>query len=745
MIENLRRLADTYYLNENKVQLTEESALNLTIGLTVGVFVAMAFELSSPEVCFLVALSVLMLSEVLSMNDVLAGFSNDGLITIGSLFLVVGAMEKSHMIDYGSRLAFGFKSSTNWGIFRFLTSSFIISAFFNNIPQVAIMVPIVKDWAKLRKISSSQLLIPLSYSVLAGGMLATIGTSTNLVIQGLLSADKKKRQVFGFWDPAAVGLPAGLIVILYMMIAAPYLLPHHKDKEDDVFLRAQNQIAELTIESNSSFIGVTIGDVVGRLGVNYESVLRLSRTESKDPGAYAELTGKAHQIVPSSSSDNIELGAIKKQPRKNAYDYEIVTDSDAKDTSHIKPDASNKNILRVMNDAVYQPFTEKYRKWKLKFESKYPEIFRVPENVGVHSFYGPSQSSITEKMDLPDPSLEIKAGDIITFANSANVIEKLGKAMPWERQGLTLFGGISADDLLIFGEKIVEATISPSSNFIGLNFGVAANVIYRKYSSAAVSYRSESDVINDRAKLLKRPASTESTLEVGDTLILVTSRENLMKLSLSRDFSGVHQIATTPLPATYWSFYPILVFMTIVSLVAANQVEMTTAALSMASLFFIGGWIVPGEIEKFVDVRLLMLMGCSLSFAKAMTTTGLANKIADAIAGGGVSANNSLYLIYLATLLITELISNNAAAAMMYPIAVALADNLGVSYKPFAMVVMQAASMAFMCPIGYPTHVMVWGPGQYNFFDFCKFGLIPNIIWWVLSCLISAAVWPLDA
>ena len=254
-MNTVRELQDTYYLGQKKVDLSYDEQLNLTIGLTVGVFVAMAFELTSPEVAFLVALSVLMLAEVLNMKDVLSGFANDGLITIGSLFLVVGAMEKSHLIDYGARLAFGFKSQVKWGIFRYLTSSFVISAFFNNIPQVAIMIPIVKDWAKLRGISSSQLMMPLSYAVLAGGMLATIGTSTNLVIQGLLTNDKKVRQPFGFFDPAAIGAPAGMAVIFYMMVAAPYLLPHHVDKVDDTFFRSQTHLIEVTIKENSSFVG----------------------------------------------------------------------------------------------------------------------------------------------------------------------------------------------------------------------------------------------------------------------------------------------------------------------------------------------------------------------------------------------------------------------------------------------------------------------------------------------------------
>jgi di/tricarboxylate transporter len=296
----------------------------------------------------------------------------------------------------------------------------------------------------------------------------------------------------------------------------------------------------------------------------------------------------------------------------------------------------------------------------------------------------------------------------------------------------------------VFGDSVVEVTISNESKFIGKRFLDVSNVIYRKYMSAAVSLRSASGaVIGDKSTINIPDSVSDTIVRAGDTFLLISSKEGLKRLTLSSDIASIFEKSRLTVPSTYWSFYPVLSFFVIVSLVASQKVEMSAASLSMASFFFIGGWIVPKEIEKFVDIRLLMLMGASLSFAKAMTSTGLATKIAEAIAGGVSDPTANLFLIYLATLLITELISNNAAAAMMYPIAVVLADTLGVSYKPYVMVVMQAASMAFMCPIGYPTHVMVWLPGQYNFFDFCKFGLFPNFMWMIMSVLISKAAWPL--
>lgn len=264
----------TYY-DYRKVYLDQEESQNLTIALIVVVFSAMAFNVTAPEVAFLIVLGVLMLAEVLSINDTLSGFSNDGLITIGSLFLVIGAIEKSHVVDYGSRKAFGMSSSETWSIVRMHVSSFLISALFNNIPQVAIMIPVVKDWARLRKIPSSQLLIPLSYVVLAGGMLATIGTSTNLVVQGLLTNDN--REAFNFFDPAAVGLPAGAVLIVYMTFSAKYLLPHHEEKREAEHDRAFTHVAELTIHADSYYCNKEARFLFEGLGMTSDNLVKIRR------------------------------------------------------------------------------------------------------------------------------------------------------------------------------------------------------------------------------------------------------------------------------------------------------------------------------------------------------------------------------------------------------------------------------------------------------------------------------------
>ena len=160
------------------------------------------------------------------------------------------------------------------------------------------------------------------------------------------------------------------------------------------------------------------------------------------------------------------------------------------------------------------------------------------------------------------------------------------------------------------------------------------------------------------------------------------------------------------------------------------------------SSMILGGWIKPEDIPVMVDLRLLMLLGASLSFATSMTTSGLANRIAEALSSANPSPYSALLLVMFMTMVITELISNNAAAALMYPIAVGLADQLGVSFKTFAMGVLVGSTSTFMSPIGYQTHVMVWGPGGYRFKDFLKFGFVPEMIFWLLGSMMIVAIYP---
>eukprot|EP01038_Epipyxis_sp_PR26KG_P016308 gene16308-22215_t len=698
------------YTDYRKVYLTQDEAQNLTIGLIVGLVVAMAFNMAEPEVAFLVALCVLMLAEVLTLNEVLAGFANDSLITIASLFLVIGAIEKSHIVAYGARKAFGMNSTPFWGKLRMYVSSFFISAWFNNIPQVAIMVPIVQDWSKLRKIPSSQLLIPLSYSVLAGGMLCTIGTSTNLTVNGLMT--NAGLEPFNFFDPAVIGLPAGVALIIYMMVIGPYLLPHNEDKVSTEHERGYSHVAELQIHGDSFYINKPVRNLFENLGLLADNLVKIRRVK----GAFKEDEGK-------NDDEGIEEG------KKGTYRSIPLTEFTASERA---------DSTRVVN--LPEAFVDPYKQFEQRTAEFLPFFYRLQPGFDVPK--RENYQSVDQYEDLhPDTETIVQPGDILFIANAQVVAHTLLKTMFWENQGITILGDVKITEIPVYGDRVVELVVSKSNVFLNKVIHDVGNDFAARFQCAILSAKQITDYESDNAKLFKRSATCDVTLEQGSSILAIVGEHAYDKLALSDEFISVQKVYELDAPATLWSLFTLPVFLTMVSLVAANQVDICAVSLSMAAFFFVGGWLEPKDIERFTEIRILMLLGASLSFATGMTKSGLAATLATKIAAALHNPTNSLYLIYLVTLFITEVISNNAAAALLFPISVNIAKELGVSYKPFAMVVMNAASMAFMCPIGYATHIMVWRPGKYTFMDFAKFGLIPNILWMVLTCLIAPAVW----
>jgi hypothetical protein len=198
------------------------------------------------------------------------------MITIGTLFLVIGAVEKSHLVDYVARKTFGMTGSIAFAKVRMYTTCFALSIFFNNTPLVAILMPVVKDWGRVRDVAASQLLIPLSYSVLAGSFVSMIGTSTNLTIQGLMQADRGYS--FSFFAPAPLGIPLFFLLLLYQILCSPYLLPHH---QSGLFRTVRDQvdslIAEVYVSSDSIFIGQTIQLMMNSLGIAPSRVIKIRR------------------------------------------------------------------------------------------------------------------------------------------------------------------------------------------------------------------------------------------------------------------------------------------------------------------------------------------------------------------------------------------------------------------------------------------------------------------------------------
>lgn len=164
---------------------------------------------------------------IISTAEALSGFSNPGVLAIGALFVIVASIESSRLADKAAKRVFGLTTSFTSGFLRLLLCGVSMSAFCNNTPVLALLIPVAKDWARTRGYDHAVLLMPLAFACAFGGLLTTVGGGTNLVIQGMLyEAEKEDGTVgpFRLFEPGYVGLPLALAGLGYLLVAAPRLL-----------------------------------------------------------------------------------------------------------------------------------------------------------------------------------------------------------------------------------------------------------------------------------------------------------------------------------------------------------------------------------------------------------------------------------------------------------------------------------------------------------------------------------------
>jgi di/tricarboxylate transporter len=181
----------------------------------------------------------------------------------------------------------------------------------------------------------------------------------------------------------------------------------------------------------------------------------------------------------------------------------------------------------------------------------------------------------------------------------------------------------------------------------------------------------------------------------------------------------------------------------LVVLTALEMISVLNAALIVAALMIASHCLSIDAARRSINWEVLLAIAAAFSLGKALEKTGAASQLAQgAISLAGDSPIAALAVIYLATVIITELITNNAAAALMFPFAMATAEKLDVSYMPFVITVMMAASAGFATPIGYQTNLMVYGPGGYKFSDYVKVGMPLDLLVGVVTVAIAPLAFP---
>nr|WP_299964481.1 SLC13 family permease [uncultured Roseobacter sp.] len=280
----------------------------------------------------------------------------------------------------------------------------------------------------------------------------------------------------------------------------------------------------------------------------------------------------------------------------------------------------------------------------------------------------------------------------------------------------------------------VEVLITPGCRMIGRSLGALR--LRRRYGVYPLAvHRRNQNIGRQLDDLIVR---------VGDTLLLEGAPADIQRLAADMDMVDVSHPSARAFRRSHAPI-AVLALAGIVTLAAFNVAPILLLAILAVALVLVTGCIDADEAFSFVDGRLLALIFAMLSVGAALQNSGAVALIVDAVSPTLQTMPPWLVVlvVFLMTSTFTEIVSNNAVAVIMTPLAIGLAAALGLDPRPLVVAVMIAASCAFATPIGYQTNTLVYGPGGYRFTDFMRVGIPLNLSMGVISSLTIPLIWPL--
>lgn len=583
--------------------------------------VALAKEVMRPGLIFFSAATVLMAMGIISDKEVLAGFANKGMITIGILFLVSEGIRQSGILNRLAQTYLPHKRRKMVSMIpQIMFPVSVLSAFLNNTPVVIIFAPIIKKWSENLNLSSKKFLIPLSYATIFGGMCTLIGTSTNLVVHGLII--ENGYEGFSMFELGKVGIFIAILGTIYMTVFGNRLLPGEK----------------IIFNSKSS-------------------------TEYKD------------------------------------YHYDIII-----------PEGSNLIGLETKNGRLKD------------LKGLFIQIINREGNI----------------IETRKGSFKLMANDKLLVAGKSDRLNYILANTNTKLSGIDLVKGIAKDKL-----KQYEAVLAPRFPAIGKT--VHDFNFYDHYNAVVLAIHRNGERITTNMDKL--------TLKSGDNLVLLTTEKFIENWGESKIFYLTSFIRDYRSTGTFWKKW--LAFIILLAMVIGTTFGKFISSpdgitfdmfyfASLAAILLVWLKIMPHQkYTKAISWDVLITIACAFAISKAMQNSGAAEAIARTTINlsKGFGPLGVLAALYFITIVFTEIITNNAAAALVFPIALAAAHQLNVDPKPFFVTIAIAASASFSTPIGYQTNLIVQAIGNYKFSDYLKIGLPLNILAFIVCMLLVPYFW----
>jgi di/tricarboxylate transporter len=336
---------------------------------------------------------------------------------------------------------------------------------------------------------------------------------------------------------------------------------------------------------------------------------------------------------------------------------------------------------------------------------------------------------------LPPGDLVLREDDVLKVRCN---VDKLLQLKEQVRVGPS--NGLSINNNY-FNDKntsLVELVITPKSEFEGKTLGELD--FRRKYRAVPLAIKHREEVLHEKLHNI--------ALQPGDLVLAEVKTHYLDNLKEQEKQQQSPFIVLSEAGVTEFNrknFYKVLIIGAAVILAATfNVVSIMIGIITGAVLLVLTGAINMKDFYHAIEWKVVFLLAGALSLGVAMQNSGLANVIAGGLVTqlgpwGPVAILSGIYLL---TSVLTEIMSNNATAALIAPIAIATAASLGLSPLPFLMAVTFAASASFMTPVGYQTNTMIYTAGQYRFTDFLKVGTLLNLLFWLLASMLIPIIFP---
>jgi di/tricarboxylate transporter len=598
--------------------LTLEIVLTLAVaGGALGLFLWNRLRV---DVVALMVMASLILLDLVTPQEGISGFANEATITVAAMFILSAGLLRTGAIDVLGRWVARLAGRSE---FRLLLVSCLLvvpmSAFINNTPVVVVMIPLILGLARELGFSASRFFMPISFASQMGGTLTLIGTSTNLLVAGLvLEMGMERIRLFDITGPALVLTTIG---VAYLLTVGRWLMPS-RQAAADVMERYElrDYLSVLVVEEESSLVGQS---------------LRQSRF------------GETH---------GLEIVGIDREGQRLAT---------GPDTALLAGD-------------------------HLLVHGKIPDIARIEQLdhlrlAGASTEPVPPEGPDSGNGSLPEPG------------------------------------------------SLAEVIVPPRSPVVGQTL---RQLGFRgRFGVSVLAAQRHGQPLHERIRDL--------VLEPGDILLVQGSPRQLRELHRTGHLA---LLGAVDLPAKRIRKlkYSVPILIAVVLLAATGVTTILVSALLGVIAMFITGCLTPDEAYREVDWMVIVLLGSLIPLGIAMQNTGTAEFIAARLLRftAPLGLFGVLAAFYLLTSLLTELISNNAAAVVLTPIGVATGLALGVSPLPFVVAVMFAASNAFLTPIGYQTNTFIYGPGGYRFSDFFRVGAPLSVLLLVAATLVIPLFFP---